>query len=125
MSLRDPALHHALGLMHTQPDRPWTVEALASAASMSRAGFARRFAQTTGMRPLSYLTRWRMQLAARRLRDSDSPINVIATEVGYSSDASFSRAFCREHGVSPGHNRQQDRIQIAGADGVERKSRHP
>ena len=74
---------------------------------MSRATLARRFTSHVGETPASYLTRWRMDLAARRLRDSTDPISVVAASVGYTSEYAFSRAFSRARRISPGRYRAQ------------------
>jgi AraC-like DNA-binding protein len=76
---------------------------------MSRAVFARRFTSLVGEAPLAYLTRWRLSLAAQRLRDTDLPIAALAGQVGYGSEYSFSRAFTRFHGQPPGRYRRQSR----------------
>lgn len=75
--------------------RGWTIGTLAAHVGVSRATLARRFATNVGDSPAGYLTRWRMDLAARRLRDTDDPISVIAASVGYTSEYAFSRAFTR------------------------------
>jgi AraC family transcriptional activator of mtrCDE len=101
VALRDPALSRALTRMHAEPHSPWTVESLAREAGLSRAAFARRFAEQVGEAPLAYLTRWRMGLAARLLRDTHAPLAEIASRVGYDSEFSFSRAFKRSRGQAP------------------------
>jgi AraC-like DNA-binding protein len=106
-ALRDSQISAALARMHSHPDRPWTTESIATEVAMSRAAFARRFTRLVGEAPLAYLTRWRMNLAARRLRDTDEPIAAVAGQVGYSSEYSFSRAFTRYHGHPPGRYRRQ------------------
>jgi AraC-like DNA-binding protein len=95
--------------MHAHPDRSWTTEPLAAEVSMSRVAFARRFTRLVGEAPLAYLTRWRLNLAARRLRDADEAIAAVAGQVGYSSEYSFSRAFTRYHGQPPGRYRRECR----------------
>ena len=105
-ALRDPALARVLAAVHAHPDRPWTVEALAATGHLSRATLARRFVDEVGEPPLAYLTRWRMDLAARRLRESDEPIDAIARAVGYTSEYSFNRAFARHRGQPPGRYRR-------------------
>jgi AraC-like DNA-binding protein len=100
-ALKDPSLSRALSRMHADPQAPWTVAGLAREASLSRAAFARRFAAQIGEAPLSYLTRWRMGLAARLLRETDVPLAEIASRVGYDSEFSFSRAFKRSRGLPP------------------------
>lgn len=103
--LRDPVVGPALAALHADPSRTWTTEVLAAESAVSRATLARRFTQVVGESPGSYLTRWRMDLAARRLRDTDDPIDVIAQEVGYTSVFAFNRAFRRAREVPPGRFR--------------------
>jgi AraC-like DNA-binding protein len=74
---------------------------------VSRATLARRFTSHVGETPASYLTRWRMDLAARRLRDTTDPISVIAASIGYTSEYAFSRAFTRTRRTPPGRYRTQ------------------
>ena len=104
-ALSDPDLAATLGEMHADPGRQWTVEELAAHAGMSRATFARRFAAGVGESPLAYLTRWRMVVAARRLRGGGEPLAAIARQVGYGSEYAFAKAFKRAHGVAPGRYR--------------------
>lgn len=99
--LADEPLAPALRLMHGQPGRPWGLVDLARAAGMSRTSFAERFRRVAGTPPLAYLSRWRMVLAQRALRDPDARVGTIAAELGYGSDSAFSTAFKREIGVSP------------------------
>lgn len=106
-ALRDSQIGTALARLHAHPDRPWTTQSIAAEVTMSRAAFARRFTRLVGEAPLAYLTRWRLNLAARRLRDTDEPIAAVAAQVGYSSEYSFSRAFTRFHGQPPGRYRRQ------------------
>jgi AraC-like DNA-binding protein len=106
--LRDPVTAAALAMIHASPGQSWTVESLAAAVHTSRATLARRFAQHVGEAPLSYLTRWRCELAARRLRDTTLPVGVIAHEVGYISEYAFNRAFTRVRGCPPGRYRRSE-----------------
>jgi AraC-like DNA-binding protein len=103
--LRDPAVGRALALMHGDVARPWTTDELAAAVALSRSAFAERFAQLVGKPPISYLTDWRMQVAALRLRETQRSIAQVAGDLGYESEASFTRAFKRAHGTSPGRFR--------------------
>lgn len=109
LALRDPVVAGAMDVIHQRPSEPWTVESLAREMSVSRATLARRFTQLVGETPAEYLTRWRMDLAARRLRDSDDTVGAIATAVGYRSEYSFSRAFTRHRGIAPGRYRRRAR----------------
>jgi AraC-like DNA-binding protein len=101
-ALRDPSLSRALSALHLRPARTWTAEELANEACLSRSAFAERFTNTVGLPPMSYLTRWRMLLAGQRLRESSDTLAQVAAAVGYESEFSFSRAFARETGVTPG-----------------------
>ena len=101
-ALRDGQVGGALSLMHREPARPWTVELLAREVGMSRSAFSSRFTSLVGESALHYLTRWRMQLARMRLRETADPVAVLAGDFGYRSEAAFCRAFKRVFGVSPG-----------------------
>ncbi len=104
--LSDPEVGRALGAMLGRPAEPWTVEALARRARISRSVFASRFRAAVGEPPLAYLTRWRMHVAWQGLRDhADRSTNEIARSVGYESAAAFHRAFVRLTGLRPGEAR--------------------
>lgn len=105
--LRDPAIGKALSLMHSHVKREWTADELASAVNMSRSTFAEKFAAVIGQPPIRYLTNWRMQLAAHKLREGKLSIAQIAFEIGYESEAAFTRAFKRELGEPPGSWRKR------------------
>jgi len=100
--LRDRFVGKALALMHSRPAHAWTVNELATCVGLSRSALGERFAALIGNPPMQYLTRWRLQLAADLLQGSQRSIAAIAAEVGYESEAAFSRAFKREQGASPG-----------------------
>jgi AraC-like DNA-binding protein len=67
---------------------------------------ADRFTNLVGHPPIQYLTQWRMQMAAKRLTDPGVSIASVAYEVGYESEAAFSRAFKKLVGRSPGQWRK-------------------
>lgn len=113
--LDDPVTAAALTLVHERPADPWTVASLAGAVGMSRAAFARRFKHRVGEPPASYLTRWRMTLAAERLRTTRDPLDTIARSVGYESGVALSRALKRVGGRTP---TQVRRMPTGGNDGV-------
>jgi AraC-like DNA-binding protein len=92
--------------MHEEPHRDWTVESLARTVAMSRPAFARQFKALVKLSPLAYLSRVRIDMAARMLRDTETPVGDIAHAVGYSSEFAFSRAFSREHRIAPGRYRR-------------------
>ena len=108
-ALADAQIGAALGLIHENPGRGWTVQSLAASAGMSRSAFAVRFNRLVGEPPLHYLTRWRMQKAQRLLRDGRASLSTVAASVGYDSEAAFSKAFKRAVGAAPGTYRRQQR----------------
>jgi AraC-like DNA-binding protein len=108
-ALHDPLIARVLALLHERPQDPWTIERLAAEVHLSRAALARRFSESVGEPPLTYLTRWRMALAARRLKDTTEPVVTIARGVGYTSEYAFNRAFSRHRGQPPGRYRRGDR----------------
>src|SRR5690606_35943663 len=100
-ALQDRFLSRALAELHADVAAPWTVEALGKRVGLSRSALADRFTRVLGKAPMQYLASWRIQVAAHELRATTKPIAAIAELVGYESDASFTRAFKRELGVSP------------------------
>ena len=100
--LRDPLVGRALTLLHARPAHAWTIEDLAAQAGASRSALADRFVALVGCAPIQYLTQWRMQIAAKRLAEPGVKVSSVAFEVGYASEAAFSRAFKKLVGRSPG-----------------------
>ncbi|MGW7222572.1 cupin domain-containing protein [Streptomyces sp. NPDC054826] len=100
-ALADPVVGPVLRLLQNEPARPWTVADLAARAGVSRASLSRHFTARVGEPPMTYLTGWRLALAADRLRDTDDTIGAIARRVGYGSAFALSAAFKRAYGVSP------------------------
>src|SRR5262249_61428754 len=96
-----PLLGRPLTLWQARPTHAWTVEELAAQAAASRSTLSDRFSNLVGFPPIQYLTQWRMQLAAKRLADPGVKIAAIAHEIGYESEAAFSRAFKKFVGRSP------------------------
>src|SRR5438270_6783233 len=99
--LRDEIVGPALMKLHERPERPWTLADLAREVAASRTVLAERFSDVVGVAPMMYLTRWRLQLAAGQLARSSAKVATIGAQVGYDSEAAFSRAFKRETGLSP------------------------
>lgn len=100
-ALKDPKLGKALVAIHNQPEKSWTVDQLAQAAGMSRSGFSARFTEIIGTSVKQYLTHWRMTLARAKLTTHNIPLGDLAEELGYQSEAAFSRAYKRVMGESP------------------------
>jgi AraC-like DNA-binding protein len=101
----DPVVGRALRLLHNNPAYPWTVVNLAAAIGVSRAALARRFTDLVGEPPMSFLTDWRLSLAADLLRDPEATVGAVARQVGYSSPFALSTAFKRVRGISPREHR--------------------
>jgi AraC-like DNA-binding protein len=101
-ALRDPKIGGAIALIHRNPARDWTVAELAHQVAMSRSAFAARFNALVGEPPMQYVTHWRMQVAQNLLHEDGATVSEIALQLGYQSEAAFSRAFKRFHGISPG-----------------------
>jgi len=114
-ALHDPAVGRAITLIHRDPARAWTVEALAREVALSRSAFAARFAELVGASPMAYVTRWRMQLAATWLVEADVTVSEVGSRLGYGSEASFNRAFRRIVGTPPGTFRALRRRSTADA----------
>lgn len=101
----DPVVGSALRLVQHDPAHPWTVASLAAAVGVSRAAFARRFTDLVGEPPMSFLTGWRMALAADLLREPGATVTAVARQVGYATPFALSAAFKRTRGTSPTHHR--------------------
>lgn len=102
----DPVVGHALRLLHHDPARPWTVAELARETGVSRAALARRFHALVGEPPMTFLTGWRIALAADLLREPGATIASVADQVGYGTPFALSAAFKRVRGISPQRYRQ-------------------
>jgi AraC-like DNA-binding protein len=98
--LSHPKLARALTALHERPGQAWTLEAMATAAGMSRSAFAGEFKAAVGTTPADYLLRWRVALAQTRMRQG-APVKQVSDELGYASPAAFSRAFTQAVGDSP------------------------
>lgn len=99
--LRDRYVGKALALMHERPDQAWSVDDLAHDVGLSRSALHERFVQFVGQPPMQYLASWRIQVASRLLRETSRTVAAIALDVGYDSEAAFSRAFRRMVGLPP------------------------
>jgi AraC-like DNA-binding protein len=105
-ALNDPLVGRALQLMQADPARRWTTDELAREVGASRTVLGERFNAVLGKPPIEYLTGWRIQLAADRLRNGRDAIARIAVDSGYESEAAFNRAFKRVTGLTPGRWRE-------------------
>ncbi|MBT2325458.1 AraC family transcriptional regulator [Variovorax paradoxus] len=105
-ALQDRQIGRAISLIHRDPARPWTVASLAAEVAMSRSAFAARFTALVGEPAMHYVARWRMQLALTLLQEKNARPAELASQLGYQSEAAFSRSFKRYIGVSPGAARR-------------------
>ncbi len=108
---RDPIVGKSLGLLHSRIAHPWTIADLADEVGISRSALVERFTRYLSEPPMTYLTRWRLQLAARSLETTSRGVAEIAADVGYESEAAFNRAFKREFGQPPGRYRSEHKRQ--------------
>jgi AraC-like DNA-binding protein len=115
-ALRDNVVGPALSRLHEQPTRAWTLAELAREIASSRTVLVERFSQLVGVPPMLYLTRWRLQLAAEQLARGSAKVAAIGAQVGYESEAAFSRAFKRETGLSPAAWRRARQTEFAVAN---------
>jgi AraC-like DNA-binding protein len=109
---RDPIVGKSLGLMHSRIAHPWTIADLADEVGISRSALVERFTRYLSEPPMTYLTRWRLQLAARSLEKTSRGVAEIAADVGYESEAAFNRAFKREFGQPPGRYRSDHKSSL-------------
>jgi AraC-like DNA-binding protein len=110
----DAKVGQALALLHRDPARAWTLPDLARASATSRTVLVDRFTRLMGESPLAYLARWRLQLGARLLLTTNRKVLRIACDVGYESEAAFSRAFKRMFGAPPGQYRRVRKAAVVG-----------
>jgi AraC-like DNA-binding protein len=103
----DQKISRAISLIHSNPNKGWTVESLASEIGMSRTRFAHRFKELIQMGPMAYLFEWRLQKSLQLLESSTLNVQQIALETGYKSSAAFSRAFSGQFGCTPSEYRQR------------------
>lgn len=104
----DPVVGPAIRMLHDDPAHPWTIQELARRIGVSRAALARRFNELVGEPPMSFLTGWRIALAADLLLEPGATVGSVAPQVGYGSSFALSTAFKRLRGISP----QQYRLSL-------------
>ncbi|MEM8806629.1 MAG: AraC family transcriptional regulator, partial [Cyanobacteria bacterium P01_G01_bin.38] len=108
-AIQDPIVGPVLGLLHAQPEHDWSVQELANRVCVARSTLASRFSKLLGQPLKQYLMRWRLQLAVNLLRSTHDSMAQIAAQIGYNSEAAFSRAFKRQVGVPPATWRSHNR----------------
>jgi len=113
-AVKDRRIHHALRIIHAQSRSGLTLAGIAKMIGMSRSMFAERFKELLGITPMNYLTTWRMLIAQDLLISTKNSLEDIACEVGYGSEAAFSRAFRREFSLTPGSYRKSSQLVNSG-----------
>ena len=108
--LQDKRLGKVLEQLFNAPQQAWNMDALAAMAAMSRANFMRVFQQKIGMAPGKFLTQLRLQEAALLLNKTQKNILSVALEVGYQSEAHFSKAFKALYGMTPSQYRKAEQV---------------
>jgi transcriptional regulator GlxA family with amidase domain len=86
------------------------VDELIKRSKLAERTFKRRFTQATGLAPIAYVQRLRIEDAKRRLERTDASVDDISWRVGYEDAASFRRLFKRTTGMAPGAYRKRFRI---------------
>jgi AraC-like DNA-binding protein len=114
----DEVVLRAVESMEQKWQQPWNLEKLGTTVGLSRATLSRRFKEATGVAPMEYLLRIRMQRAARMLQEGHRKVEEISREVGYESSFAFSRSFKRLYGKSPAHFRSHIRAEAERATGT-------
>jgi AraC family transcriptional regulator, activator of mtrCDE len=104
--LARPQTAKALAGMLADLARDWTLDELANRAGTSRATLVRFFQAAVDMAPVAFLSELRFTLARHRIRTTKTPVAVIAEDIGYESEAAFSRAYRRRFGSAPGADRK-------------------
>ena len=105
-ALQDRQIGRAITLIHREPARPWTVASLAAEVAMSRSAFAARFTALVGEPAMQYVARWRMHVALTLMQEKNARPAELAGQLGYQSEAAFSRSFKRYIGMPPGAARR-------------------
>jgi AraC-like DNA-binding protein len=124
-ALSDKHMSLAIAAMHNDPGHSWTLQSLAEKIGLSRSVFALRFRKIVGVTPMEYLTRWRMLLAADRLKSSSDGLSAIAQSLGYESDSAFGKAFRRVMGCSPRQYTRSTPYITPVKQGAEERQREP
>ena len=111
-ALEDDRIGKALTLIHDNPEHHWGLDELARNVGMSRTSFAQQFKRLVGNTPMEYLTEWRMSLAYSKLQLTKDTMLTIALDIGYQSEAAFSRAFKKVMGKTPNEIRKAYQAQV-------------
>jgi transcriptional regulator GlxA family with amidase domain len=103
----DTVIGAAITTIHANPGHPWSVQRLATKSNLSRSAFSERFARTVGQTPAAYIAQVRLERAADLLQHTTESVRAIASDVGYESEAAFSRVFSNRYGLPPSRWRRE------------------
>jgi AraC family L-rhamnose operon transcriptional activator RhaR len=95
-----PAVVSAMRAMEARPAHRWTLTELASGLHLTPGYLVRLFKSTTGLPPMAYLNRHRVEMAASLLLHTDEPVTHIAHNVGWADQNLFARRFKAHYGLS-------------------------
>ena len=109
-AIQDRNIGLVLKSMHNDITHDWSIAELANIASMSKSVFSLKFHKMVGEPPIIYLAKWRMLKAREMLTETTLPISVISENIGYQSEFSFSKAFKKLTGQTPGAFRKAVRV---------------
>ncbi len=96
-----PAVTKVIGVVERDPEPRWTLDQLQAESGVSRTRLQQLFKRHTGLSPVAYAMRVRLQRAQQLLRQTDKPITRLAQELGFSSSQYFATAFSRQYGMTP------------------------
>ncbi|WP_344795801.1 AraC family transcriptional regulator [Litoribacillus peritrichatus] len=98
--LAHPQLAKVITALHARPSENWTLQEMASLATMSRSKFIETFKEKVGYSPGDYLLEWRVGVAQTLLKKG-KPVGWVANEVGYENASALARVFRKKTGQSP------------------------
>jgi AraC family transcriptional regulator len=102
-------LRRVLDYISAHVDGDITLTDLAKVGGLSLFHFARKFTLATGLSPKRYVSRMRLDRAMAELSAGKLPLAQIALNAGFSSQASFARAFRRATSTTPQKYRRRRR----------------
>lgn len=106
-ALHDRRIHQALTMIHQNVGFDWSLSSLGEKIGMSPATLVRHFQDAVGMAPMAYIKNWRMMKAYNAIKHTSVPLEQIATDTGFSSARTLTRAFVRQYGVTPSGLRRE------------------
>lgn len=98
---KDVDIESLILAMQNEYNKKWTLEKMAAACGLSKYRLAHKFKEYTGVAPVQYITRIRMDKAKKLLSESTMPVGEIAAVLGYDNALYFSRLFRKNEGMSP------------------------